>query len=407
MLNKKLGQKLDTLRRFIKEVAHQFVVNETSLSASSLAYTSLLSMVPFMAVMVTVFSVFPMFEEVSGQIQDFIFSNFVPTSSEVIQEYIAGFVEKSRNLNVTMPLFVFVTSIMMMYTMEKALNRIWDTKPSGNLLKKVVMYWTVLTMGPLLVLGGLALTSYMFGYSGLAGIKAYLLKFLPVISSTIGFFLIYLIVPNRKVNWKSAIIGALVAAILFELAKRGFAWYVTTFPSMTRIYGTLATIPIFLIWVFLSWNIILLGGTIAATLETSRWRGHVQDYSGNHRFLVVMDILYRLYKASKKGRTIPLNEIFNAMYSVPDNEINKQLVWLEKNKLIQVNQDGDYVLLRDLDSISIGKLYTLGRFSLPTTTSKNFDFFEPFIKEIWSKIFPDMKNSVKTIFKQLEKDNET
>lgn len=402
-----MKQKLDTLKRFVKEVAHQFTVNETSLSASSLAYTTMLSLVPFMAVMITVFSVFPMFEDVSEQIQDFIFQNFVPTSGEVLQEYIEGFVEKSRHLNVTMPLFVFVTSITMMYTMEKALNRIWDAKPSGNIIKKVIMYWTVLTMGPLLVLGGLALTSLMFNYSSLAGIKVYLLKFLPIISSTIGFFLIYLIVPNRKVKWKSAIFGALVAAILFEIAKRGFAWYVVTFPSMTQIYGALATIPIFLIWVFLSWNIILLGGTIAATLETSRWRGHVQSYCGDQRFLVVIDILYRLYNASKKGRTIPLNELFNDLFAVPDNVINKQLEWLEENKLIQVNQDGDYVLLRDLESISIGKLYTLGQFSLPNTKSKNFEFFEPFTQNIWSKIDSDMNNSVKNVFKQLEKKHET
>jgi len=402
-----LKQRIDTFKRFIKEVSHQFVINETSLSASSLAYTSMLSLVPFMAVMVTVFSVFPMFEDVSGQIQDFIFSNFVPTSGEVIQEYISGFVEKSRHLNVTMPLFVFVTSIMMMYTMEKALNRIWDTKPSGNIIKKVVMYWTVLTMGPLLVLGGFALTSLMFAYPGLAGIKVYLLKFLPIMASTIGFFLIYLIVPNRKVNWKSAIVGALIAAVLFEFAKRGFAWYVTTFPSMTKIYGTLATIPIFLIWVFMSWNIILLGGTIAATLETSRWRVRVQSYSGDHRFLVVIDILYRLYNASKKGRTIPLNEIFDCLECVPDDVINKQLDWLVENNLIQVNQDGDYVLLRDLESISIGEIYSLGRFSFPTSKAKNFEFFEPFTQTIWSMINSEMKHSVKHIFKQLEKKNES
>ncbi len=402
-----MKQRIDTFKRFIKEVSHQFVINETSLSASSLAYTSMLSLVPFMAVMVTVFSVFPMFEDVSGQIQDFIFSNFVPTSGEVIQEYISGFVEKSRHLNVTMPLFVFVTSIMMMYTMEKALNRIWDTKPSGNIIKKVVMYWTVLTMGPLLVLGGFALTSLMFAYPGLAGIKVYLLKFLPIMASTIGFFLIYLIVPNRKVNWKSAIVGALIAAVLFEFAKRGFAWYVTTFPSMTKIYGTLATIPIFLIWVFMSWNIILLGGTIAATLETSRWRVRVQSYSGDHRFLVVIDILYRLYNASKKGRTIPLNEIFDCLECVPDDVINKQLDWLVENNLIQVNQDGDYVLLRDLESISIGEIYSLGRFSFPTSKAKNFEFFEPFTQTIWSMINSEMKHSVKHIFKQLEKKNES
>ena len=402
-----MRSKLNTFRRFIKEVAHQFSVNESSLSASSLAYTSMLSLVPFMAVLVTVFSVFPMFEDVSGQIQDFIFMNFVPTSGEVLQEYIAGFVDKSRNMNVTMPLFVFVTSIMMMYTMEKALNRIWDTKPAGNIVKKVIMYWTVLTMGPLLVLGGLALTSLMFTYSGLAGIKVYFLKFLPIMASAIGFFLIYLIVPNRKVKWKSAIIGALVAAILFEIAKRGFAWYVVTFPSMTEIYGALATIPIFLIWVFLSWNIILLGGTIAATLETSRWRGHVQSYCGDHRFLVVIDILYRLYNASREGRTVSLSEIFNGLYTVPDNVINTQLDWLEEKKLIQVNQDGDYILLRDLESISIGALYSLGEFSLTTSKAKNFEFFEPFTQKIWSKIHPEMEKTVKNVFKQLEKNNES
>jgi membrane protein len=401
-----IKQHLDTFRRFIKEIGRRFVENETSLSASSLAYTSLLSLVPLMTVLITIFSMFPQFGDVSKQIQDFIFSNFVPTSGEVVQEYITSFVNKSRNLTKSMSLFVFVTSIMMVFTMEKALNRIWDAKPSGNIIKKIVMYWTVITMGPILVIGGLALTSYMLSYTGLAGVKVYLLKFLPIIASSIGFFLIYLIVPNRKVNWKSAIVGAIIAAILFEVAKRGFAWYVVTFPSYQRVYGALATIPIFLVWVYLSWNIILLGGTIAATLETSRWRGHVQNYSGNHRFLVVIDILYHLWIASRKGVTISLSDIFGQLKNVPDDEMHQQLDWLVDNNIIQINQDGDYVLLRDLDSISIGKLYTMGRFSLPTKASSDFEKFEPFINNIWSKIFPDMKHTVRSVFKQIEKNND-
>ncbi|MCB1603264.1 MAG: YihY family inner membrane protein [Gammaproteobacteria bacterium] len=398
--------KWDTFKRFYREVFRQFFENETPLSASSLAYTTLLSLVPFMAVVVTVFSAFPHFEDVSGQIQDFIFDNFVPTAGEVVQEYITGFVEKSRNLKISMALAIFVTSILMMHTMEKALNRIWDTKPSGNLLKKIVMYWTVLTMGPILVGGGIALTSVLFNYEGFNTIKIYVLKVLPVLASTFGFFLIYLVVPNRKVKWKSALIGAITAAILFEMAKRGFAWYVATFPSYQRVYGTLATIPIFLLWVYLSWNIVLLGGTIAATLETSRWRYRVQSYTGNHRFLVITFILYRLWQASKKGETVSLTDFFNQMDRVPDVEIYEQLNWLEENKMIQTNQEGDYVLLRDMDSISIGKLYTMGRFSLPFTTTEGFEFFEPFIQQIWSKIHSDMKNSVKTVFKQIEKENE-
>lgn len=401
-----IAERLDTFRRFLKEVFRQFVENETSLSASSLAYTSLLSLVPFMTVLVTIFAAFPQFGNVSDQIQDFIFSNFVPTSGKVVQEYINNFVDKSRNLKLSMSLFVFVTSIMMMYTMEKALNRIWDAKPSGNAIRKIIMYWTVLTMGPLLVGGGIALTSTMFSYSGLEGIKVYLVKFLPVIASTIGFFLIYLIVPNRKVSVKSAIVGALVAAILFEMAKRGFAWYVTTFPSYQTVYGTLAVIPIFLFWVYLSWNIILLGGTIAATLETSRWRGHVQSYSADQRFLVVIDILYLLWTASTRGMVVSIHDVFERLNNIPDDEIYQQLDWLEANQLIETNQDGDYFLLRDMESISIGALYTLGGFNFPLDAKKDFKKFEPIIEKIRSKVLDDMEFSMKVIFKQIERKNE-
>jgi membrane protein len=403
---KLLKLKLDTLRRFLKEIGRHYGENETSLAASSLAYTSLLALVPFMTVIVTVFSAMPLIQDVGQQIQEFIFENFVPTTGDELQQYVKGFAENSRSLSISMFLATFITSILMMHTMEKALNRIYDTKPSGNLLKKITMYWAVLTMGPLLVGGGIALTTSMLSNPGFNTAKLYLLKVMPVLASTFGFFLIYLVVPNRKVKWKSAFIGALTAAILFEFAKRGFAWYVTTFPSYQKIYGALATIPIFLVWVFLSWNIILLGGTIAAILETSRWRLHVQNYRENHRFLVIIDILYRLWQASKKGNAVCLNQISDALYCVPDNEIFEQLKWLEDNQLIQINQDGDYFLLRDMESISIGKLYTMGHFSLPASASNNFEFFEPFIKRIWSKIFPDMKLPVKTIFKQIEKDNE-
>lgn len=401
-----LKQKIDTFQRFFKEVFRHYSENETSLAASSLAYTSLLSLVPFMTVIVTVFSAMPLFQDVSEQIQSFVFQNFVPATGEVIQEHLRKFVEKSRTLTISMFMAVFVTSILMMHTMEKALNRIWDTKPSGNLLKKLTMYWAVLTMGPLLVGGGIALTTSMLNSTGVNISKLWILKLLPVLASTFGFFLIYVVVPNRKVQWKSALIGALTAAIFFELAKRGFAWYVTTFPGYQRIYGTLATIPIFLLWVYLSWNIILLGGTIAATLETSRWRHFVQGYCGNYRFLVIIDVLYRLWQASRKGETLSLHYFSTEMKNVPDNEIFEQLDWLEENKLIQTNQEGEYFLLRDMDSISIGKLYTMGRFSFPTRAPENFKFYEPFIRGIWSKIIRDMKNPVRTVFKQIEKDNE-
>ena len=127
-------------KNFIFEVARRYRDDETSLAASSLAYTALLSLVPFMSVMVTVFSAMPLFEDASKQLQNFIFQNFVPTSGAVVQEYILGFVDKARGLTVTMFLAVFVTSILMMHTMEKALNRIFDSKASRRFRTKLMMY---------------------------------------------------------------------------------------------------------------------------------------------------------------------------------------------------------------------------------------------------------------------------
>jgi len=298
------------LKNFTFEVMRRYRDDETSLAASSLAYTALLSLVPFMSVLITVFSAMPLFEEASQQLQDFIFQNFVPTTGAVIQEYIIGFVEKARGLTVTMFLAVFVTSILMMHTMEKALNRIFDTKATVRFQRKVLMYWAMLTMGPLLVGGGIALSSLVFKHSALASVKGLLIKVLPIISAMVAFFLIYYIVPNRKVKWRNALIGALFSAICFELAKKGFALYVTSIPSYQKVYGTLATIPLFLIWMFLSWNIILLGGTITATLETSRWRLHVQNYRTNERLLMVIDILKLLWEGSQQGKTVSLGVIY-------------------------------------------------------------------------------------------------
>ena len=381
------------LKNFTYEVARRYRDDETSLAASSLAYTALLSLVPFMSVLITVFSAMPLFEDASQQLQDFIFQNFVPTTGAVIQEYIIGFVEKARGLTVTMFLAVFVTSILMMHTMEKALNRIFDTKATGRFQRKLMMYLAVLTMGPLLVGGGIA-----FEYSAFASLRGLLVKALPVISAMVAFFLIYFIVPNRKVKWRNAIIGALFAAVCFELAKKGFAMYVTSIPSYQKVYGTLATIPLFLIWMFLSWNIILLGGTITATLETSRWRLHVQNYRTNERLLLVIEVLKILWQASQQGKTVGYNELYGHLYFVPDDELNKQLEWLEENEYITIDQNGDYLLRHDLSTLDFKSLYMNGGYKIPLKASKHFAHYQHLLDAYWQPVDDMLNQSIERIF---------
>lgn len=385
------------LRNFTFEVARRYRDDETSLAASSLAYTALLSLVPFMTVLITVFSAMPLFEDTSQQIQDFIFENFVPTTGAVIQDYLIGFVDKARGLTVTMSLAVFVTSILMMNTMEKALNRIFDSKATVRLQRKLMMYWAVLTMGPILVGGGIALSSLVFEYSAFASLKGLLVKALPVISATFAFFLIYYIVPNRKVKWRHAIIGALFAAVCFELAKKGFTLYVTSIPSYQKVYGTLATIPLFLIWMFLSWNIILIGGTVTATLETSRWRLHVQNYRTNERLLLVIEVLKILWQASQQGKTVTYGELCGHLHFVPDDELNKQLEWLEENEYIAINQNGDYLLRRDLSTLDFKSLYMKGGYKIPLTTSEYFAQYQHLLDTYWQPVDGMLNQSIEKI----------
>ncbi len=386
------------LKNFTFEVARRYRDDETSLAASSLAYTALLSLVPFMTVLITVFSAMPMFEDASQQLQDFIFENFVPTTGAVIQDYLTGFVDKARGLTVTMSLAVFVTSILMMHTMEKALNRIFDSKATVRFQRKLMMYWAVLTMGPLLVGGGIALSSLVFEYSAFASLKGLLVKALPIISAMVAFFLIYFIVPNRKVKWRNALIGALFSAVCFELAKKGFALYVTSIPSYQKVYGTLATIPLFLIWMFLSWNIILLGGTITATLETSRWRLHVQNYRTNERLLLVIEVLKILWQASQKGKTVSYNELCGQLYFVPDDELNRQLEWLEQNEYIDINHSGDYLLRHDLSTLDFKSLYMNGGYKIPLKASKHFAHYQHLLDAYWLPVDGMLNQSIEKIF---------
>ena len=392
----------DNSKYFVQELFRRYIKDEVPLAAGALAYTSLLALVPLMAVLVTVFSAMPLFEEASKMLQDFIFKNFVPTSGEVLQTHILGFVEKVRSLTATMFMAVFVTSLLLMQTMEKALNRIFASKPSGRFLKKVLMYWAVLTMGPLLVGGGIAMSSSVLQYSTFAGVKEFLLKVLPVITSTVGFFLVYLVVPNAKVKWRHALAGAVFAAVLFEVAKVAFTFYVTTIPTYEKVYGALATIPLFLIWLYFSWNIILLGGTVTATLSSSKWRVRTRQYRTEQRFILLLFVLKMLRKAHIKGETLSYQAMADQLSFVPDNELAAQLAWLESEHIISINNDGEYLLQKDLTRLSGREFYKRGGFKIPLEADAYFADFQSILDEFWQPKDNLLSQSMDSILEQTE-----
>lgn len=245
-------------------------INHDRLTSSSaeLAYTTILALVPLITVVFSLLSAFPMFSDVSLSLKQLIYSNLVPTASDTIQNYLEQFIANTKKMTFIGIIGLIVTSLLLINSINNALNRIWQTKRKRSFMYNLTMYWTILTLGPILVGSSVAVSSYIFSLKWLSNAASgdLLLSTLPFIISVVGFWLLYSIIPTESIPFKEAAVGALVAAILFEIGKRAFALYVTSFPTYQLIYGVVSSIPIMLVWIYCSWCIVLFGAEFAATL---------------------------------------------------------------------------------------------------------------------------------------------
>jgi membrane protein len=251
------------VKKFVSQVMTQFHEDHCFIRAAALAYTSLLSIVPLMAVSFTVMTAFPLFKELGKDIQNFIFQNFVAASAEQIQGYLQEFAGQAANLSATGIIFLVVTAVLMLFNMEQAFNVIWRVKRSRKGMAAFMMYWGLLTFIPILIGVGFAISSYVFSLAVIEqttatlGLKKPFLTFFPYLLTFVAFTVLYITLPNCKIFIRYAWVGGLVATILFELAKYGFGLYVLYFPTYE-----LAAIPIFLVWLYFSWVIVLFGAVV-------------------------------------------------------------------------------------------------------------------------------------------------
>ncbi|WP_284973810.1 virulence factor BrkB family protein [Atlantibacter hermannii] len=246
--------------------------NMTTL-AGNLAYVSLLSLVPLVAVVFALFAAFPMFSDVSIQLRHFIFANFMPATGDIIQRYIEQFVANSNKMTAVGACGLIVTALLLMYAIDSALNTIWRSKRARPKVYSFAVYWMILTLGPLLAGASLVISSYLLSLRWVSGFDSLIdnvLRIFPLLLSWLAFWLLYSIVPTTRVPARDALVGSMVAALLFELGKKGFALYITMFPSYQLIYGVLAVIPILFVWVYWTWCIVLLGAEITVTLGDYR-----------------------------------------------------------------------------------------------------------------------------------------
>ena len=352
-------------RDFLSHLWQQMVEHDTFLTAAALCYTTILALVPLLAVILGVVGAFPLADDLTGKMQDFIFSNFVPAAGATVQQYIEQFVGNTSTLTGAGSLFLVITSLLLMQSIETNMNRIWQVRSQRSIGNRVVMYWSVLTLGPIMMGGSIVLSSWLsflpFG-SQAAGL---LLKLTPFLVAAFAFTLLYLVVPNRRVKPRYALIGALLAALLFELAKNAFVWYVTTFPTYTKLYGALATIPIFLVWVYVAWLITLLGAVVAAALTTFHFRQSEWQWPQRLEFVLVLHLLSHLWQAQQQGHGLGSDDLLQLEPAMGDDQLQRLLGELAANALITREDSGDWLLNVDLDELSIADLYKRGSWVMP------------------------------------------
>ena len=243
-------------------VARRFQRDGASRMAASLSYTSLLSLVPLMAIALAMLAAFPVFDDIRAQIQGWVFQNFVPAVGEVVQKQVTRFIANAGKLTAAGVVGLALTAIMLLVTIEGAMNAVFRVARDRSPLSRLLVYWTVVTLGPLLIGLSLSLQGYLTAASRWAVGKANVpLATMPVptLLSIVAFTVLYMAVPNRRVRAMDALIGGVAAGLLFAALRWGFGLYVTSSGAYTNVYGAVAAVPIFLFWMFLSWTAVQIG----------------------------------------------------------------------------------------------------------------------------------------------------
>ncbi len=354
---------------FLALVYGRFMRHEAPQNAAALTYTSLLSLVPLMTVTLAIFSAFPVADRVYEIVQDFVFKNFVPASSALLQQYLSDFSAKASRLTGPGSAFLLVVALMMMANIDRALNAIWEVKAERSFARKFLIYWAVLSLGPVLIGASVFVTSYIISLPILSeaastGAGRQLLGLTPVVASAVAFTMMYLVVPNRRVHLAHAVVGGIFAAVLFEVAKRGFGFYITQFPTYEAIYGALASIPIFLVWLYLSWIVVLLGAEVTHCLSIYRWSAEDQ---GRCRVGMgdAIAVLLALDEAAGKGLAPSTVELAALKHRWMEPQLEDLLAGLKAAHWVHITDDGGWALARRLSDSTLADLYAGREFDLP------------------------------------------
>jgi membrane protein len=349
----------------------RFLEDRCLQTAGALAYTSLFALVPLTAAVLGMLAAFPVFAEWKDRLTAFVFQNFVPATGDVVQGYLTEFAANASKATVIGVLVLFFSAIALMMSIEDAFNRIWRVATDRRAASRFVIYWTALSLGPLLLVAALATSSYVVALPLLDAaatefsLKARVLSVLPFFIMWTAMVVGYIVIPNRSVRLRDAIVGGLIAAVLFEAARRGFTWYATGLASYQQVYGALAIVPIFIFWIYVSWVIVLLGASITASLSAFDYRPAAMRLLPSQEFAGLIRLVGHLADAHRRGVGLHSDELRAREAYLTDDLLQRYLADLSRVAVIRRTELGEWILARDLDGITLLDLYDEGGYRLP------------------------------------------
>ena len=347
---------------FFRFLARRFLDDNLFQAAGALSYTTVFALVPLSMVVFGVLSAFPVFGEWSDRLSDYVFSNFVPSAARSVEASLKQFSANIGQLTAAGVIALVVSLLITLNGVEATFNRIWRVKAARPQVGRFLVYWTVLTLGALMAAASLAVSAKFFSMEVFATqpgrlLERVMLQLAPVAIEWLAFAAIYRVVPHRTIHWRHAFAGALLAATLFELVKWGIGLYLGSFGSYSKIYGAFAAVPIFLLWIYLSWIAVLLGASLASSISAFRYQPAAIRLPLGFEMYGLLRLLARFNEARADGRGLHSDEIQQLEPMLTDSLVQQMLSQLNQISVVARAETGEWLLSRDLDELSLGELY--------------------------------------------------
>ena len=346
--------------RFVYHVLRRYQEDGCFAAAGALSYTTLVSLVPLLAISLAVFSAFPIFEKLRGEALGFVFDAFVPRIGGTVEWYISYFAASAGKTTAVGVVVLAVTSILLLATIEGRLDSIWRVHEPRGWVARVTIYWTLLTLGPLLFGLALSISTSLHVETRELGVEALplgarLASVLPVLLQSLGLTLFYCLIPHCPVRWRDGLLGGIAAGVLLEICKQGFTLFIDHYNSYEAIYGALAVIPIFLLWMYLSWSVVLFGAEIAAAVPLWDIDEALDTAPGLTDLELALRVLEALSVQSRQGGSVKLRLLARKAHA-PTGTVGDCLGRLSKAGFVTAALDGGFVLGRDLARVPLQEL---------------------------------------------------